>query len=557
MTQTTPASEGLAAPAEPQVFVRNSTGLVREVRLRDALAFNSLSMNVGVGLVFLLVQGIGFFPNGSAVLAVLIGTVVTAFTATYVYAEFAAAIPRSGGDYVFVSRTLHPFLGWLLSWNQGVWLSVYWIGFNAWFALTGAVPTALSTLSAATGQSVWQQLADGLTGDHTFIGITTQWWVLAVGTVINVLFAVVLITGARNFWRLQGWLFLVAGLALVICAVLMLVRGGIGFHAGWDAFAARNGTLSYDEVIPAARAAGFTQGGFSFTETLMLLPWVFFVVGFGVGTAQLGGEIKRASRNQYRSIVGGVLLNGLAMLALTACFYNATNSTWAAALAYLSNNDPGALHLPATPGFNLIGGVLSSNVPLLLIIGFGFVLWALMGTPLSQLQATRYLLAWSLDRAMPESLSEVSPRHHTPVRAIVLTTITGELGLVLLIAWSSASLLGALLAQILGLTVVCIAGAVFPYRLPDVWRSGGARRVLGLPAVTAAGAAGAVFLLALLVLLVVNPTLNSVYGPTRAISLWVTGGVLVVGALWYAGARVVNQRRGIDLSLAYKEIPPE
>ncbi|MDT7563653.1 MAG: basic amino acid/polyamine antiporter, family, partial [Pseudonocardiales bacterium] len=137
MTRTTPAGTGRAK--QPQVFVRNSTGLVREVSLRDALAFNSLGMNVGVGLVFLLVQGIGFFPNGSAVLSVLLGTLATAFTATYVYAEFAAAIPRSGGDYVFVSRTLHPFLGWLLSWNNGVWMSVYWIGFNAWFALTGAV----------------------------------------------------------------------------------------------------------------------------------------------------------------------------------------------------------------------------------------------------------------------------------------------------------------------------------------------------------------------------------------------------------------------------------
>jgi amino acid transporter len=556
MTRTTPAGTGRAKQG-PQVFVRNSTGLVREVSLRDALAFNSLGMNVGVGLVFLLVQGIGFFPNGSAVLSVLLGTLATAFTATYVYAEFAAAIPRSGGDYVFVSRTLHPFLGWLLSWNNGVWMSVYWIGFNAWFALTGAVPTALATLSAATGQDVWQRMAVGLTASQHLFGITTQWWVLVIGTALNVLFALVLITGARSFWRLQGVLFLVAGLALVICAVLMLARGAGGFEASWNSFAQRNHTLRYDEVLPAARAAGFSPGGFSLTDTILLFPWVFFVVGFGAGTAQLGGEIKRASRNQYRSIVGGVLLNGLAMLLLTACFLGATHTGWASALAYLSNNDPDALHLPTSPGFNLIGGVLTSNVPLLLVIGVGFVLWALMGTPLSQLQATRYLLAWSLDRTMPEALSEVSERHHTPVRAIVLTTVTGELGLVLLVTWQSASLLGALVAQILGLAVVCVAGAVFPFRLPDVWRSAGARRLFGVPAVAVAGAVGAVLMVGLLVLLIANPTLNSVYGPTRALSLYATGGVLVVGALWYAGARLVNRRRGIDLSLAFKEIPPE
>jgi amino acid transporter len=545
------------AKASPSAFVRNSTGLVREVSLFDALAFNSLGMNVGIGLVLLLVQGIGFFPNASISVAIVVGTVLTAFTATRVYGEFAAAIPRSGGDYVFVSRTLHPLVGWLLSWSNLVWMAVYWIGFNAWFALTGAVPTALSTLAAATGQQGWQNLANDLTAKHTLIGITTQWWVLALGTVINVLFAVMLIRGARSFWRLQGVLFFVAGLALVICAVLMLVHSGSNFPSVWNAFARRNHSLSYGQVVPAAKAAGFAKSGFSLSGTFLLMPWVFFVVGYGTGTAQLGGEIKRASKNQMRSIVGGVLLNGLVMLLLALAFLQATHSTWASALAYLSNNDPHKLGLPVSPGFNLVGGVLTSNVVLLLVIGIGFVLWALMGTPLSQLQATRYLLAWSLDRTMPEWMSDVSEKRHTPVKAIVITTITGELGLVVLLAWQSASLLGALLAQLVALAIVCVAGVVFPWRLPDVWRSAGAKRLFGVPTVALAGSLGAVLMIALIVLMTTNKTLVNVYGSTHHLSLYVTGGVLVAGALWYSGAWFVNRRRGIDLSLAYKGIPPE
>ena len=133
------------------VFLRKATGLVREVSLIDALIMNTLGMNVAVGAVFLFLQAPANFPNGNMLLAVVIGTLLMAFTLLWVYSEFAAAMPRSGGDYVFVSRALHPFLGWLLSWSQGLWLIFFWIGFNAWFALTFAAPVAMTTLGAVTG----------------------------------------------------------------------------------------------------------------------------------------------------------------------------------------------------------------------------------------------------------------------------------------------------------------------------------------------------------------------------------------------------------------------
>lgn len=555
-----PAAETIEGAPPPRTFARKATGLVREVSTFDAFVMNTIGMNVAVGGVFLFLQAPADFPRGSMLLAVVIGTLLMATTLLWVYSEFASAMPRSGGDYVFVSRTLHPFVGWLLSWSQGVWLIFFWIGFNAWFALTFAVPAALSTIGAATGAAFWTDASNGLLADHTLLGITTQWWVIGLGTLINVGFGALLIFGSRSYWRWQRFAFAFAGGSILLALILLVFKGG-DVRSAWDAFAATGQkTLRFDQIIPAARHAGYdTGGGFSLTQTLLMLPWVFFVVGYAQGSAQIGGEVRRAHRTQWLAMVGGVLVNGAVLALLVIVFQAAVGTEWIGSLGFLSSNAPDQLNLAGgiVPGFNFIASLLTGNVVLLLIIGIGFVMWALNGTPLSELQATRYMLAWSIDKTVPPAIGEVSPRFHTPVKAIVLSTITGEIALVALTTNANASLLGALLAQILAFLVVCVAGVMYPYRLREVWASSGARRVFGIPAVTIAGAAGVVALGGLLGLFLFNSTINGTFAVTRTLSIGFMGGVVVLGVIWYLVAYVVQRRRGVDLGLAYKEIPPE
>ncbi len=131
------------------------------------------------------------------------------------------------------------------------------------------------------------------------------------------------------------------------------------------------------------------------------------------------------------------------------------------------------------------------------------------------------------------------------------------IALIALVRVPQASLLGALLAQIVAFIVVSIAGIVFPYRLPQIWEGGGGRRILGVPAVTLAGIGGVVALGGLMIMFIANDTVNATFAVTRGISLKFMIGVVVVGAIWYAVAWSLNKRRGVDLALAYREIPPE
>ena len=542
------------------LFVRNATGLVREVSRWDALIMNTLGMNVALGAVFLLLQAPGNFPGGSMLLAVVIGTLIMAFTLLWVYSEFSAAMPRSGGDYVFVSRALHPVLGFLMSWSQGMWLTFFWIGFNSWFALTFAVPTAFTVISSVTGQTGWATVAGDLLSKQSFLGITTQWWVLVFGSLITIGFALLLIYGSQLYWRVQKWLFAIAGISILITAGLLLFKSG-NLAESWDKFAAANKGLPFNQVVATAQAAGFKGVGapFSLSSTIMMIPWVFFVVGYAQGSAQIGGEVKRASKTQYFAMVGGVIINGAVLAAIVWIYQHAVGADWARSISYLSNNAGAKLNLPGglQPGINFISSILTGSVPLLVIMGVGLLLWAVMGTPLSMLQATRYMLAWSLDRTVPKQLGEVNPKTHTPVKAIIFCTVTGEIALIALVALPNASLLGALLAQILAFIVVSLAGIAFPYRLKSVWEGGGGRKILGIPTVTLAGIGGVIALGGLMLMFIFNSSINATFAVTRRLSLGFMIGVVISGIIWYIAAVAINKSKGVDVGLSYREIPPE
>ncbi len=137
-----------------------------------------------------------------------------------------------------------------------------------------------------------------------------------------------------------------------------------------------------------------------------MLPWVFFVVGYAQGSAQIGGEVKRASRTQYFAMVGGVLINGLVLALIVLLYQHTVGSSWGVEPVVPEQHRAGQARPAGRPSGRasiLMGSMLTGSVPLLLLIGVGFILWALMGTPLSTLQATRYMLAWSLDRTAPQA----------------------------------------------------------------------------------------------------------------------------------------------------------
>jgi hypothetical protein len=85
-----------------------------------------------------------------------------------------------------------------------------------------------------------------------------------------------------------------------------------------------------------------------------------------------------------------------------------------------------------------------------LIIFLGFVAWALNGTPRHELQATRYMLAASLDRMVPSALGASRRADAQPAeRDHPVHDFAESLAILALIAIPQAAPLGALMAQII------------------------------------------------------------------------------------------------------------
>ena len=96
-----------------RLFVRQSSGLVRDVSVTNALFFNVAAF-VGVGLTlytaFLTLAFVpvwrfaGLSEYGWA--AIISGLFFIPLS--LIFASLVSVMPRSGGDYVFTSRIVHP-----------------------------------------------------------------------------------------------------------------------------------------------------------------------------------------------------------------------------------------------------------------------------------------------------------------------------------------------------------------------------------------------------------------------------------------------------------------
>lgn len=543
---STRSETAIAAPETPTLFTRKATGLVREGRTRDAIFFNIMWSSVALTFAFYWLL-IGSYSGGSAVIGILIAGAL-GLPGAVLYAMLTQMMPRSGGDYVFNSRVLHPAIGFAANFSYCLWVIVSSGIYTTYIANYGFGAFA-RTMAGFTGSTGWLSFGEWF---------STHWGLFITGIAVMLLTAgLFVVGGTRLFFRVQLWcfgLYALGALALPVIIGFLQSRGG--FIHNFNAYAANLGTPhAYTALASSAAKAGFKPASFSFEASVRSASVFWFIFGFIYPSTYFAGEMRLGKGTHMRSMPGSVLLALGALLLMTPAFTHVATYTFN---GRIDAAEPAAYGFSAgAPAYPEIMGIASGSAvwSVLMIVGFsaGLLIWL----PETMMMASRSMFAWSFDRLMPERLSWVEPRTRSPLvaLAIILVLITASTAIYSFTTWLTT--LSVLLGISFTMVFTAISGIVLPFRQRAlVAASPYARRFAGIPLFTLVGAIAFVGFAGMIAILM--------WDPGSGVSLAKDPGKLVLAIAIYALgfaiyfiSKAIRRRQGIELDLAYQELPPE
>lgn len=529
--------------ARPTVFVRNATGLRKEAGALDIFVYNTNNQNIGLGVAFIGLV-IGSYAGGLLPLSAVLGSILV-IPLYFVYGKLSADMPRSGGDYVWTSRIFGPRfgppIGFALAWTW-IMLAFTAIGAPAAFFSQLGVSGWMRSMGVATGSLLFSQIGNWVSGE---IGT------IVVGLALLAFFTFIMIRGVRTYMKVQNWAFALAMGGILFEVIAGLITNVNRFPHQFNEYVLRAGGVPNAYHIVIANAAAHATAGGSALATMYAMVWTIYMVLFGATSAYIGGEVRRPRDTQRIGMLGSLVLTGAAIAILLTVLISHIGGTF---LNGLSETRPATLGLTFLPNYNeLLTIGAGANVFWALALGFLFLFWTYVWMPINYFTATRLMLALSLDGYLPASLSKVHERYATPYIGILVAGVIGAISMVMYVV-GILSVITLLWAGVVMFTVVGVAAALYPSRMPDVWSGNGGGRFLGIPTIRVWGILLVPAMLFVLFLLWNDPVVGIGHSPLQ---MYLNVGLPLSGLVLYFLIWALRKRSGIDLRLAAAEIPPE
>ncbi|MCD6360096.1 MAG: APC family permease [Armatimonadetes bacterium] len=512
-------------------------GLRRELTLL-ALVATAVCTVIGGGINVLTIEVQGKIPGiGSMVpLAFALGAVPALFTAL-AYAVLASAMPRAGGGYIYISRSVHPFIGFIATFSK-------WFGLAAACGVIAYIDVTL--LRAATIYAKMDTVAAFLeTGAaRLWIPIALIW-----------IFWLVNLVGVRKY-----------GITVIVLMILMLAGGAVIIAAGllttpdrWMALAEQSG--NWGSVQETIAANPYRQTGVF--DLLRAVSVLFFAyIGFAT-ISQAGGETRDPSRILPRAfLLATVVITGYYIL-FSAAVYHAVPWQWVSGAVVAREME---LSVPEVFGVLLPPG-LAVFVALMAAVALA------NDIPPILLAVSRLFFAWAKDGIFPPGLAAVNRRFGTPHWAL---TVSAAMATLVVIECHFHGFFTGIDTVVIALCftylLIGVGVLMFPRRNPELYSK-----------VTFIKSRGAQIAVAVLCLLTIAPLfVLQVYGDLDATStriaemitqgesvgwtllvalprsmtvLWLV--VMIIGAGIFTTMWAKRRRAGEDLDGIFRSLPEE
>ena len=545
------------ASKKTPLFVRDATGLVRELSHVDLFVQAVSIMQIGISAIFLL-ESVGVFYPGANLFGVIAisGLVGAAFA--ILWSMMSAAMPRSGGDYVWISRIASkiPAIGFMYAVTYGLGFAIAFnMGFQVWLFTNGVLSPTFAGLGLIYNNPGLTSLGQSLvSGNGLFI----------CGLLLIALAIVTVSLGIRSGTKVINYLFFFSLIVTFLWIVLGFSAGPSAFQQAFDN---QFGANQYANVLALGKQAGFSGFGFDFVATLQ--------IGFSLGYFSLysnfqypvwaSGEIKKANQ-VWKPYLMAIAVTGVLYVLLVSSLFNLMGSNWVGAVSIAAGNSStsGSLPFSVPPAFTLFLSIMFKDNPILVfLINAGLIAGSFTWFVVPYVAFSRLIFSMSFDRVLPKAFADVSDKVRVPLKALALTVI-------LVILWFSQYVYGlfwnpnllsfaSVFFSVSGVapaawTVAALVFAMFPWINKGLYETAmptSFKRKLGLPIVTWLG----------LLIAVTQAWATYAYVTTAApIPSIAIGSIVVImlgSFIAYYVIAAVRKSQGIDLKYIFNEIPPE
>jgi len=544
--------ENERAVSQPQsgtgkVYVREASGMVRELGPIATLAVSASIVAIGTASNLMQVWQPFIYP-GSDVPTGLTIALIPAIFFGIMYVLFSMNMPRSGGDYVYVSRIIHPAIGFMMNFVFTFWMIIWW-GSNFAVIVINMLSPAIGGYALATNNSGLLSWASTIatTPNDVFIG----------GCIALVIVAVFVVLGPKYTGRYLVTGFIIGMIGQVVLMLLFASANTSTFVSSFNSHFA--GVANYTGIASIATTNGWTFAPLAFGASVAAIPYAFlWYLGYNM-SAYVAGEVKKVQSSMFVAILGTLVMGWIFYIATNYLYLNVVPYKFQQAVAFLFMATPTAYPLPVSPGPYLFVGLLTTNPIVAFLPMIGMVFWAFLLPVAVCMVVTRNIFAWSFDRVVPRFLSDVNPRTHSPIKSTLLMCVIGVFFLYIWAYYPSIlnDELNFILALSLAFIIPGVAAIVYPYWRKEQYTNTPAAKykIGGLPLIVLCGAVSVVFYIYIAYECYVVPGVTGL--PLGPSAIGFIAGTFIIAPIIYYFARWYHLRHeGIDISTAFKEIPP-